>query len=211
MFEVGCNYQFLIDNLMDLTHETYVHPGSLGQKEIEHAKPELTLKGDEVFLARWMIDVKPAPFWAVMIDTQKNCDRWQVCHFAPPSNVFIDVGVAITGTGAPQGDRSQGITGMVINLMTPATPTTSWHFWGMARNFKTDDGAVTKLIRKNQGAVVLEDNVVLAAQQQSVLRNAGRRLASLDIDRGGSNARKIIDKICRAQSAAQQATTAHSD
>ena len=211
VFQVGCNYQFLIDNLMDLTHETYVHPTSLGQKEIDHAKPELTLKGDEVFLARWMIDVTPAPFWAVMINTDQHCDRWQVCRFVPPSNVFIDVGVAITGTGAPQGDRSQGITGLVINLMTPETETTSWHFWGIARNFKIDDASVTELIRKNQGAVVLEDNVVLAAQQQSVLRNADRRLANLDIDRGGANARKIIDRICRAQSEPEQAEAAQGD
>ena len=211
VFRVGCNYQFLIDNLMDLTHETYVHPTSLGQKEIDHAKPELTLKGDEVFLTRWMIDVKPAPFWAVMINTEKNCDRWQICHFVPPSNVFIDVGVAITGTGAPQGDRSQGITGLVINLMTPETETTSWHFWGMARNFKITEPAVTAQIQKNQGGVVLEDNIVLAAQQDSVLRYAGRRLASLDIDRGGSNARKIIEKLCRAQAAPEQAETAQGD
>ena len=216
VFQVGCNYQFLIDNLMDLTHETYVHPTSLGQKEIDHAKPELALDGDEVFLTRWMTDVKPAPFWAVMINTEKNCDRWQICHFAPPSNVFIDVGVALTGTGAPQGDRSQGITGLVINLMTPETETTSWHFWGMARNFKVDDTSVTELIRTTQGSVVLEDNVVLAAQQQNVLRNPELRLVNLDIDRGGSNARKIIERICSQQLAAERlgmgaAEAAHGD
>ena len=211
VFQVGCNYQFLIDNLMDLTHETYVHPSSLGQKEIDHAKPELTIRGDEVFQSRWMIDVRPAPFWAVMINTEKNCDRWQICNFVPPSNVFIDVGVAVTGTGAPQGDRSQGITGLVINLMTPETDTTSWHFWGMARNFKTDDAAVTAQIKKNQGGVVLEDNIVLAAQQQSVLRNPERLLVNLDIDRGGSNARKIIERICAEQALAAEREAAHGD
>ena len=86
----------------------------------------------------------------------------------------------------------------------------------MARNFKVDDTSVTELIRKNQGSVVLEDNVVLAAQQQNVLRNPERRLVNLDIDRGGSNARKLIERICSQQHAAERlgtgaAEAAHGD
>jgi vanillate O-demethylase monooxygenase subunit len=205
VYRIACNYQFIIDNLMDLTHEKYVHPTSLGQKEIDETKPEASVEGDEVYFKRWMINVKPAPFWAAMIDTDKNCDRWQICRYVPPSNVLIDVGVAVTGTGAPQGDRSQGITGLVINLMTPETETSAFHFWGMARNFKTADEALTASIRKNQGGVVLEDNVVLEAQQQSVLAFPDKRLVSLDIDRGGSQARKIIERICRGQEPRQAA------
>jgi ABC-type polar amino acid transport system ATPase subunit len=52
-----------------------------------------------------MIDVTPAPFWAAMIETDKRYDRWQICRFVPPSNVLIDVVVAVTGTGAPQHRR----------------------------------------------------------------------------------------------------------
>ena len=36
-------------------------------------------------------------------------------QFMPPSIVIIDVGVAVAGTGAPEGDRSQGVTGHVID------------------------------------------------------------------------------------------------
>jgi vanillate O-demethylase monooxygenase subunit len=31
---------------------------------------------------------------------------------------MIDVGVALAGTGAPEGDRSKGVTGIVVNWMT---------------------------------------------------------------------------------------------
>ncbi|MCB1621659.1 MAG: Rieske 2Fe-2S domain-containing protein, partial [Thiothrix sp.] len=34
MFHIHCDYRLMIDNLMDLTHETYVHRGSIGQPEI---------------------------------------------------------------------------------------------------------------------------------------------------------------------------------
>ena len=42
VYRIPCNYQLLIDNLMDLTHETYVHPDSIGQREIDESKPEVT-------------------------------------------------------------------------------------------------------------------------------------------------------------------------
>ncbi len=189
MYRIPCNYQFLIDNLMDLTHETYVHPTSIGRKEIDEAEPEVSVQGDEVFVERWMLGIRPPPFRADMIRTEELCDRWQICQFVPPANMLIDVGVAIAGTGAPQGDRARGITGLVVDLITPESATSCWYFWGMARNFNTGDAALTEQIRKNQGAVFAEDEMILEAQQQNILRNPERRLVNLDIDRGGSHVR----------------------
>jgi vanillate O-demethylase monooxygenase subunit len=57
--------------------------------------------------------------------------------------VMIDVGVALAGTGAAQGDRSHGVTGIVVNLMTPETETSTWYHWGMARDFQTGDRGLT--------------------------------------------------------------------
>jgi len=199
VYRIPCNYQLLIDNLMDLTHETYVHPDSIGQREIDEAKPEVSVEGDEVFVRRWMLGIRPPPFWADMIRTDEPCDRWQICRFVPPTSVLIDVGVALAGTGAPQGNRARGITGLVVDLITPETETSCWYFWGMARNFRIDDAALTEQIRKNQGAVFAEDEVVLAAQQESLLRHPERRLVNLDIDRGGSHVRKVVARLAQAE------------
>lgn len=35
LFHINCGYCLMIDNLMDLTNETYVHSASIGQKEID--------------------------------------------------------------------------------------------------------------------------------------------------------------------------------
>jgi vanillate monooxygenase len=35
MYHIKCDYRLMVDNLMDLTHETYVHTTSIGQKEID--------------------------------------------------------------------------------------------------------------------------------------------------------------------------------
>jgi phenylpropionate dioxygenase-like ring-hydroxylating dioxygenase large terminal subunit len=44
LYHINCDYRLMIDNLMDLTHETYVHATSIGQKEIDEA-PVNTRRG----------------------------------------------------------------------------------------------------------------------------------------------------------------------
>ena len=39
LYHVDCEFRLMIDNLMDLTHETYVHADSIGQKEIDETAP----------------------------------------------------------------------------------------------------------------------------------------------------------------------------
>lgn len=141
-----------------------------------------------------MHDIVPPPFWAANLKSTEKCDRWQICQFSLPSNVMIDVGVALTGTGAHRGNRSKGITGIVVNLMTPETETSTWYHWGMARNFQTSDRGLTLRIRDAQAIVFAEDLDVLESQQENMLRRKDRELVNLKIDAGGVYARRIIER-----------------
>jgi vanillate O-demethylase monooxygenase subunit len=198
-YHIKCNYQLLVDNLMDLSHETYVHPTSIGQHEILDAPIRTTSDETSVTVTRWMRNIDPPPFWAENLKSHDKCDRWQICQFSLPANVMIDVGVALAGTGAPEGDRSKGVTGIVVNLMTPETETSTWYHWGMVRNFRTDDRGLTFRIRDGQAAVFAEDTEILEAQQQNILRRPDRELMNLKIDAGGVSARRIIEhELARA-------------
>ncbi len=199
-YHIDCDYRLLIDNLMDLTHETYVHPTSIGQVEITEA-PITTTKDDKTAtVTRWMHDITPPPFWSSNLKSEELCDRWQICNFSLPANVLIDVGVALAGTGAPEGDRSQGITGIVIDLMTPESETSTWYHWGMARNFEIDNKALTVQIRDAQAGVFAEDIAVLEAQQRSMTARPERALKNFKIDKGSVFARRILDAEIAAQS-----------
>jgi vanillate O-demethylase monooxygenase subunit len=193
-YHVKCNYQLIVDNLMDLSHETYVHPSSIGQHEIAEAPIKATSDETSATVTRWMHDIVPPPFWAANLKSTEKCDRWQICQFSLPSNVMIDVGVALTGTGAQQGNRSKGITGIVVNLMTPETETSTWYHWGMARNFQTSDRGLTLRIRDGQATVFAEDLDILESQQENVLRRKDRELLNLKIDAGGVHPRRIIER-----------------
>jgi vanillate O-demethylase monooxygenase subunit len=193
-YHIKCNYQLLVDNLMDLSHETFVHPSSIGQHEILEAPIKVTSDESSVTVTRWMLNIDPPPFWASNLRSFEKCDRWQICNFSLPANVMIDVGVALAGSGAPQGDRSKGVTGIVVDLMTPETETSTWYHWGMARNFQADDRGLTFRIRDGQAAVFAEDLEILEAQQENLLRRSDRTLLNLKIDAGGVHARRIIER-----------------
>ena len=199
-YHIKCNYKLLVDNLMDLSHETFVHPSSIGQHEILEAPIKVTSDEKSVSVTRWMCDIDPPPFWASNLRSFEKCDRWQICNFSLPANVMIDVGVALAGSGAPKGDRSKGVTGIVVDLMTPEAEASTWYHWGMARNFQTDDRGLTFRIRDGQAAVFAEDLEILEAQQENIQRRPDRSLLNLKIDAGGVHARRIIEReLERAQ------------
>ena len=198
-YRVGCNYRLMIDNLMDLTHETHVHAGSIGQPEILEAPLECSVDGDVVTLSRWMPGIDAPPFWRGALKREGLVDRWQICRFLLPSAVMIDVGVAPVEAGASIERHDQGGRGMVIDFMTPESATSHHYFWGMARNFDIDDAGFTARFKQQQSGVFAEDVVVLEAQQASILANPDLKLNAYSIDQGGVRARQVIDRAMRAQ------------
>jgi len=195
---IKCDYKLVIDNLMDLTHETYVHQGSIGQQEILGAPIETHAEGNLVTVTRWMPNIDAPPFWRNALKREGPVDRWQICHFLAPSSVIIDVGVAPITAGATIETHDQGVRGFVIDAMTPESETTSHYFWGMARNFDVDDPGFTARFKKQQGGVFLEDVAILEAQQRSIVANPDLKLKAFSIDTGGVRARQVISRLLEA-------------
>ena len=200
-FHVAADYRLMVDNLMDLTHETYVHAGSIGQPELMEAPLETRVDGDRVFVSRWMPGIDAPPFWRGALKKDGPVDRWQICEFIPPSAVIIDVGVAPVAAGATLESHDQGARGFVIDAMTPETETSTHYFWGMARNFDIDDAGFTARFRQQQGRVFAEDVEVLEAQQRSIAANPDMKLRGYSIDQGSVRARQIIARLKAAEAA----------
>lgn len=198
---IACDYRLVIDNLMDLSHETYVHQTTIGQHEINETPIETKVDGTRVQVQRWMAGIEPPPFWRDALRSEGLVDRWQICHFIEPSSVLIDVGVAPVSAGATPEDHDQGVRGFVVDAMTPETETTTHYFWGMARNFDVDDAGFTARFKTQQGVVFAEDVEVLEAQQRSIDANPDMKLRGYSIDVGSVRARTIIDKLAAAEAA----------
>ena len=200
LYHIACDYRLMIDNLMDLTHETYVHSSSIGQKEIDETPCKTTVNGDEVVTARYMNGITPPPFWKAALRSHGlpddvPVDRWQICRFTPPSHVIIEVGVAHAGHGGYDAPPEHKVYSKVIDFITPETETSIHYFWGMARKFNPKDKALTATIREGQGKIFAEDLEMLERQQKNLLTYPERALLMLNIDAGGVQSRKIIDRL----------------
>ncbi|MBM3376358.1 MAG: aromatic ring-hydroxylating dioxygenase subunit alpha [Betaproteobacteria bacterium] len=199
MYHVEADYRLMIDNLMDLTHETYVHANSIGQREIDEAPSTTSVEGDQVILQRHMKGINAPPFWQMAmtahgLDPQARVDRWQICRFTPPSHVMINVGVALEGHGGFDAPLECKASGVVVDFITPETERSHWYHWGMARQFKPGDTVLTQKIREGQAKIFSEDLEILELQQANIERWPDRRLLMLNIDSGGVKSRRLISK-----------------
>lgn len=190
-----CDYRLVVDNLMDLTHETFVHGTSLGNRAVAESPFEVTHGDGWAKVSRWMIGCDAPPFWSEQLRKPGKVDRWQIIRFEPPCTVTIDVGVAPTGTGAPEGDRSQGVNGYVLNTITPETETTCHYFWSFCRNYQITDQGITQKLRKGVAGVFAEDEVVVEAQQRAILEHPDRQFYNLNIDAGAMWSRRLIQRM----------------
>ena len=181
-----------------------MHANSIGQKELDEALPTTKTEGDEITTSRFLDNIMPPPFWRMalrgnQLPDDQPLDRWQVSRFIPPSNVLIDVGVAPAGKGGRDAPPQLITRQTVVDFITPETETSLWYFWGAARNFSPKDEALTANIVKAAGAIFDEDVQMLERQQQNLLENPERRLLMLNIDAGGVQARRVIDRMISAE------------
>ena len=206
LYHIACDYRLMIDNLMDLTHETYVHSTSIGQQEIDETPSRTVTEGNSVVTSRFMEGIKAPPFWQMAmrandLDAEATVDRWQICKFTPPSHVLIEVGVALAGKGGYNADPKDKAYSVVVDFITPETETSIHYFWGMVRQFKPEDAELTAKIREGQGKIFSEDLQMLEMQQKNLLAFPERQLKILSIDAGGVMSRRIIDRLLATEKA----------
>jgi hypothetical protein len=196
-----------------LTHETFVHGSSIGNRAVAEA-PFVATHGDRTAtVTRWMEGIDAPPFWAAQIHHARGhmgpVDRWQIIRFEAPCTVSIDVGVAPAGSGAvpPRdgrgqfsadpalSDRRAGVNGQVLNTITPETDGSCHYFWAFARNYCLGEQALTHKLREGVASIFREDEHVLEAQQIAMDEHPDHQFYNLNIDAGSMWARKLIDKL----------------
>lgn len=203
------NYQLLVDNLLDLTHVTYVHRNTIAGDPREATVPtKVEALEDGVKVGRMMIDFVPPPLFAKAGGFTGNVDRWQWVTWRAPSNVYLDVGAAPTGTGAPEGDRSQGITIWSTHLITPETDTTTHYLFCYSRNFKVGDPEMSKLLFEGSKKTFLEDADMLEAEQRNLNGGSLEGLVDIAADAAQLRARRMLRQMIEAEREAAPAETA---
>jgi vanillate monooxygenase len=107
--------------------------------------------------------------------------------------------VAHAGHGGYDAPAEHKVYSRVIDFITPETDTSMHYFWGMARKFNPGDKALTAQIREGQGKIFAEDLEMLERQQKNLSAFPERALLKLNIDTGGVQSRKVIERVIAAE------------
>jgi len=196
--------QLLVDNLLDFSHVSYLHPKTLAVDPREATTPVRTERSPEgIRVGRWMLDFISPPLFAAASGFNGKVDRWQFANWRAPSLVFMDVGVAPTGTGAPEGDRSKATSIWSTHMITPETETSCHYHFGWARNFRLEDEAMSKTIFEGTLATFLEDKEMIEAQQKKLSGPSLDGLVDINADTAQLQARRMLaDMIARENAGA---------
>ena len=200
-FDIKCHYQLLVDNLLDLSHEAFVHRSTIGNAAVAESPVETTVEGETVRVVRLMPDCPPPPLYQKLRSFPGNIDRSQRVEFAPPSTIVI------ASRSPPHGvnDPDIALEYRVLNGITPATDHSCHHFWSVPRNFAPAE-EVTQMFHKGSVTAFSEDIAVLEAQQDRIAeRGTANRWMNFNVDAGGISARRIVDSVLKQEAKAAPA------
>jgi phenylpropionate dioxygenase-like ring-hydroxylating dioxygenase large terminal subunit len=192
-------YELLVDNLMDLSHETYLHAGYIGTPEVAET-PIATEVDDEagvVHVSRRMKDVACPPFYAKSTGIEGRIDRWQDIEYRPPCLYLLHSRIAPTGVepGA-DGDDSGAFHAEIVYAITPETETSTHDFWMVARDFALEDQEVSDFLRESNHTVVQQDVVALDLLEKVIATEPeGYQELSINIDTGALAARRLLKRL----------------
>lgn len=196
----GCNHQLVTDNLLDLSHESYIHEGTIGNAQAETIAdfPAKVSVEDRriVRVHREMPGITPPPFYAMILETNQPIDRWQTAVYAPPALNMTEAGVQHAGL-----PRASASLHRAMHLLTPETERSTHYFWVVTRNFRQNDRTLDEAIQRGLYATFEEDREMLELQQAGIDEESGGTIPgfALRVDDGPLRARRIHASLLKAE------------
>jgi phenylpropionate dioxygenase-like ring-hydroxylating dioxygenase large terminal subunit len=199
----NANYKLVLDNLLDFSHLSFVHEGTLGgSRQIAEIRPKVEKTETGVKLTRWYLDEPDfAPYLKGYETFSGRVDRWNIYELSTLSNRFsMAAGSAPAGSGAPEGvivpEAMQFHSNQVI---TPEDEHNTHYFWTYAHNFALADRALTIGLADRISEAFVEDRRMIEAQQRMVDRYPGETMAFILADNGLALGRRLIDEKLKAE------------
>lgn len=141
------NYQLVTDNLLDLTHAPYLHPGF----KMPGVTPEMQLAATQTsvetgersvhyYRTRTGLPPNQATIDLFGFPAEPSISRTHM-HWYPPALIDFDNGTRFDGQ-----TEMEGFCFPQAHCMTPETEITCHYFFAAARNLKLDDPAIDRAL-----------------------------------------------------------------
>lgn len=199
-------WQLIIDNLVDLSHVSFLHDGLLGTPDMIGARNKVSLIGvDSMSVARFMPNVSPPEYSdLIFLADGQPMDKRHVATWVAPTMILLDINA--TRPGAP---RDEGAGVYAAHLITPETEQSSYyHFaaarWGMVEHGAEENEQIEKrLAAARKHAFANQDDPMMQAQNRVIQRYDGDfKPVMLEIDAGIVRWRRIMEEMVAAEAEA---------
>jgi vanillate O-demethylase monooxygenase subunit len=195
---IECDYQLVVDNLLDAAHANFLHDASLGSEALTRAKSEVRTEGRAILADRWAPNGAPSALLGQFLgDMTAPVDQWANARWEPATLLSIDAGA--TALGAP---IAEGIRFRVAHLVTPESATRCHYFWAIARNFRLDDEALTEQLSATTNHIFTSEDKWMLEGQQRMLGGTefwDARPKLLSGDRAAVAVRRRLDQLIEAE------------
>jgi vanillate O-demethylase monooxygenase subunit len=187
--EVRCRYELMNDNLLDLSHLTFVHADNIGASYIAQAPVECEVAGQVVRVKRSMSNVDLPPLHSKTMGLQNPVDRWQIEEFTPPCFHLVSSGSRSRVDGSSAESR-------IINALTPSRRTTTAYFWATCFSYPIE----LVSMRQAQLDLLQQDKAIVEAQELMVATDTrGAAEYNATADAGVVRGRRIMQELIQAE------------
>lgn len=200
---IKARYQLLIDNLLDLSHISFIHSTSIpGGGAVVHLPCEISETQRSLLVARIGRAIPSNPHYRFLFPSYEGAvdQRFDTELFGPH---LIRTGGPIYASNPEARGEPQllGVTNFLHGI-TPESPTSVHYFVMTARNFRIDDAAIGNVNLKMGAMIQPEDIAVIESIECNVEQFAStRREYSVAADDGAVRARRRLAAQIRAESA----------
>lgn len=199
--------ELINDNLLDLSHLSYVHANSFGADSGWIDKqPSTTFLERSVRVDRWVIDSPPIPPLP-SLRRYDTVDMWASYDFHIPGIFLMYTALHKPGTAQRLEHREPPMDdalfdNFTLQAVTPIDYTHARYFysWGPDRRFGGDDVAQQMLDVANMA--FLEDKTIIEAQYRVIQRDPDRHIVPIAADRTPIIFQRMMDKMRPAETAA---------
>lgn len=197
------NYLLDVDNILDLSHIQYLHPGTLGSSEVANARVEVRRDGDRVITRRLITAEQLSPFLekAFFVVPGQKVDRGlELCWH--PTGIITQI-IWVTPTGRPS---SEGHTRRVLHMFAPETERTSHYWFSLAYPHALGNEFAALAENGIAGLAVpfeTEDLPMLEAQQEAIGKVSfdEMRPALMKNDAAAVMARRVVRELMERETA----------
>ncbi|GAA6142455.1 aromatic ring-hydroxylating dioxygenase subunit alpha [Hydrogenophaga sp. 5NK40-0174] len=193
------SYVRLHENLLDLTHLSFLHANSFGTPDYARAEYQ-TEMGDGVFgLQRDVVPTTLPPLWAKPTKLEGVSTAARIARSTFHSPALHEVNVRFYDSALPEGERPEYRI-RTAHLPTPESATSTHYFVVHGRDFAQDDPGITDFMHEKLFAAFEEDVWGLGLQEE-VLADADDGFYEISIAADGPSVamRRYIKQRAEAE------------